>query len=167
MKTLRAFVLLTLLGIQAHANDSESLLEVQEKRKAILENIVKFLERQHGLGEGNFDDLINARIRLNKFYRNHAPDPEQERTFQAKIVNLEKSRLLSLQRDLGQGIEGVSRLKVMRAEERFLAAKQRYLRVDAKKNQAVLQGADQPASAPESKPEADKKHDPESELRPQ
>ena len=162
MKTLRAFFLLTLLGIQAHADDSEALREVQEKRKAALENAIKLLERDRGLGRCDYDDLVSARIMLNRFYRNHTADPEQKRKFQAKIVELSRLRFLSLQRDLSVGIEGASRLKAMRAEDRFLAAKQKYLQIGAKEKQPAEQGgARQPATAPESKPEGKEHPKPE------
>ena len=44
MKTLLAFLLLTLGGIQVHASDAEALREIEEQRKASLENAVKLLE---------------------------------------------------------------------------------------------------------------------------
>lgn len=140
MKTPRALFLLILLSSQALANDSEALREVKEKRKALLENTVKFLEHDRGRHEFDPNDLFQARIRLYRFHRDHASEPKQKREFQEKIVKLRELQFRGLQRDLGLGIEGVSTLKVMRAEERYLAAKQRSLEIGVKERQSAPQG---------------------------
>ena len=116
-------------AILTHQGNSQGINEIQKKRGEVLEEIVSQLEKRYrdAKGAGGRQELIRARIRLYQFHRDHAKDRAQKIDFQSKIEALRKLQLNELKSSYEEGVEGITSVEVLRAEERHLAAQQKLL----------------------------------------
>ena len=118
MKTIVCLSLLSFLTLQGHAEDSEALREIHKQRKSLLELIANRAERDYSEGICDLGEVINAKVRLNKFQRNLVSDQKQKKEFQERIVAIQKWGVVELEKMYKAGDSGASALKLRRKKEK-------------------------------------------------
>lgn len=98
MKTKPALIILTLwIATATVAFPEDSLKQLLEERRTVLETIVKHVEAEIHAGTASPEAFADAKLQLARFQLEIAPTVEERRKIQQDIVTLEKERYQSIE----------------------------------------------------------------------